>query len=396
MKRAAFPLLGIVFSTLIFLPIVRAEDTPQQGVTMTVYAGSPLGLVPWETTPDLPVCYSGVVPNIDFDWGGNPAAEGCPYDFFLVNFTGWLTVPESGQWEFLNWSDDGWRMTLDGVLTIDDWNFHGCGGHWSGPNEGYSQLVAGQSYALNIWMFEWGGSACARLWYGAPTLGYGVVPAEWLTTSALPAPTPTPSPEPSPEPSVEPTPEPSPSESPSPEPTPSVEPSPSPTPEPSPSVEPTPSEVPSVQPSPIPSPTPTPQPSPTPDPTPEPSPSESASPDPTPVPTDSPSVAPSVEPTPEPSPSPDNIAEEAAAVVGETIAAVSEAVGEAAAAVAETVSQAVEAIANLGKDLSPVEKEKAAPVAIAIIVGQVASAAVAAASTAASAAAASAARKAGK
>lgn len=390
MKRAAFPLLGIVFSTLIFLPIVRAEDTPQQGVTMTVYAGSPLGLVPWETTPDLPVCYSAVVPNIDFDWGGNPAAEGCPYDFFLVNFTGWLTVPESGQWEFLNWSDDGWRMTLDGVLTIDDWNFHGCGGHWSGPNEGYSQLVAGQSYALDIWMFEWGGGACARLWYGAPTLGYGVVPAEWLTTSALPTPEPSPSLEPSPEPSpsVEPSPEPTPEPSPSPEP--SIEPSPTPTPEPSPS------EVPSVEPSPIPSPTPTPKPSPTPDPTPEPSPSESASPDPTPVPTDSPSVAPSVEPTPEPSPSPDNIAEEAAAVVGETIAAVSEAVGEAAAAVAETVSQAVEAIANLGKDLSPVEKEKAAPVAIAIIVGQVASAAVAAASTAASAAAASAARKAGK
>ena len=380
MKRAAFPLLGIVFSTLIFLPIVRAEDTPQQGVTMTVYAGSPLGLVPWETTPDLPVCYSGVVPNIDFDWGGNPAAEGCPYDFFLVNFTGWLTVPESGQWEFLNWSDDGWRMTLDGVLTIDDWNFHGCGGHWSGPNEGYSQLVAGQSYALDIWMFEWGGGACARLWYGAPTLGYGVVPAEWLTTSALPAPTPTPSPEPSPEPSVEPTPEPSPSESPSPEPTPT----------------PTESELPSVEPTPIPSPTPTPQPSPTPIPTPEPSPSESPTPDPTPVPTDSPSVEPSVEPTPSPSPSPDNIAEEAAAVVGETIAAVSEAVGEAAAAVAETVSQAVQAIANLGKDLSPVEKQKAAPVAIAIIVGQVASAAVAAASTAASAAAASAARRAGK
>ena len=390
MKRAAFPLLGIVFSTLIFLPIVRAEDTPQQGVTMTVYAGSPLGLLPWETRPDLPVCYSAVVPNIDFGWGGAPAADGCPYDFFLVNFTGWLTVPESGQWEFLNWSDDGWRMTLDGVLTIDDWNFHGCGGHWSGPNEGYSQLVAGQSYALDIWMFEWGGGACARLWYGAPTLGYGVVPAEWLTTSALPTPEPSPSLEPSPEPSpsVEPSPEPTPEPSPSVEP--SIEPSPTPTPQPSPS------EVPSVQPSPIPSPTPTPKPSPTPDPTPEPSPSESASPDPTPVPTDSPSVAPSVEPTPEPSPSPDNIAEEAAAVVGETIAAVSEAVGEAAAAVAETVTQALEAIANLGKDLSPVEKEKAAPVAIAIIVGQVASAAVAAASTAASAAAASAARKAGK
>ena len=391
MKRAAFPLLGIVFSTLIFLPIVRAEDTPQQGVTMTVYAGSPLGLVPWETTPDLPVCYSGVVPAIDFGWGGAPAAEGCPYDFFLVNFTGWLTVPESGQWEFLNWSDDGWRMTLDGVLTIDDWNFHGCGGHWSGPNEGYSQLVAGQSYALDIWMFEWGGGACARLDYGSPT-NYGTVPAEWLTTSALPAPQPSPSVEPSPEPSpsVEPSPEPSPSEEPSPSPSPSqepsYEPSPTPTPEPSPTATPQPS--PTAEPSPVPTPTVTPTPTPTPVPTPEPSVEPS--------PTETPTPEPSVEPTPSPSPSPDNIAEEAAAVVGETIAAVSEAVGEAAAAVAETVSQAVEAIANLGKDLSPVEKEKAAPVAIAIIVGQVASAAVAAASTAASAAAASAARKAGK
>jgi hypothetical protein len=387
-KRAAFPLLGIIFSTLIFLPIVRAEDLPQQGVTMTVYDGSPLGLIPWETTPDLPVCYSAVVPNIDYDWGGAPPAEGCPSDFFVINFTGWLTVPESGQWEFLNWSDDGWRMTLDGVLTIDDWNFHGCGGHWSGPNEGYSQLVAGQSYALDIWMFEWGGGACARLWYGAPTLGYGTVPTEWLTTSALPTPEPSvePSPEPSPEPSVEPTPEPSPSETPSPEPTPT----------------PTESELPSVEPTPEPSPTATPQPSPTAEPSPVPTPTVTPTPTPTPVPTPEPSVEPtptpepSVEPTPSPTPSPDNIAEEAAAVVGETIAAVSEAVGEAAAAVAETVTQAVEAIANLGKDLSPVEKQKAAPVAIAIVISQVATAAVAAASNAASAAAASAARKASK
>jgi hypothetical protein len=383
-KRAAFPLLGIILSTLIFLPIVRAEDLPQQGVTMTVYDGSPLGLIPWETTPDLPVCYSAVVPNIDYDWGGAPPAEGCPGDFFLVNFTGWLTVPESGQWEFLNWSDDGWRMTLDGVLTLDDWNFHGCGGHWSGPNEGYSQLVAGQSYALDIWMFEWGGGACARLWYGAPTLGYGTVPTEWLTTSALP------------------TPEPSPSIEPSPEPSPSVEPSPSETPSPEPTPTPTESELPSVEPTPIPSPTATPQPSPTAEPTPVPTPTVTPTPTPTPLPTPEPSLEPSptpepsVEPTPTPEPSPDNIAEEAAAVVGETIAAVSEAVGEAAAAVAETVTQAVEAIANLGKDLSPVEKQKAAPVAVAIVISQVASAAVAAASNAASAAATSAARKASK
>lgn len=151
-----------------------------------------------------------------------------------------------------------------------------------------------------------------------------------------------PSPEPSPEPSVEPTPEPSPSESPSPEPTPT----------------PTESELPSVEPTPIPSPTATPKPSPTAEPSPVPTPTESVSPDPTPVVTPEPSVEPSVEPTPEPTPSPDNIAEQ-------TVAAVSAVIGK---------------FANLGKDLSPEEKEKAAPVAIAIIISQVASAAVAAAS----------------
>jgi hypothetical protein len=161
-----------------------------------------------------------------------------------------------------------------------------------------------------------------------------------------------PSPEPSPEPSVEPTPEPSPSETPSPEPTPT----------------PTESELPSVEPTPIPSPTATPKPSPTAEPSPVPTPTVTPTPDPTPVvtpepsvepsPTETPTPEPSVEPTPEPTPSPDNIAEQ-------TVAAVSAVIGK---------------LANLGKDLSPEEKQKAAPVAIAIIISQVASAAVAAAS----------------
>ena len=362
--------ISLVFVILCCAFIVRpvaAEDTPQQGVTMTVYDGSPLGLVPWETTPDLPVCYSGVVPNIDFDWGGAPAAEGCPYDFFLVHFNGWLTVPESGQWEFLNWSDDGWRMTLDGVLTIDDWNFHGCGGHWSGPNEGYSQLVAGQSYALDIWMFEWGGGACARLWYGAPTLGYGTVPTEWLTTTALPTPEPSPSIEPSP--SVEPSPEPSPSVEPS------VEPSPTP--------EPSPSEEPSIEPSPLPSPTPQPTPTPTetPAPTPAPTPKPTATSEPSPSESVEPSPTPSSEPTPVDSPSPEPSDAPIVIDPGAAAEAVAEAVGAAVEAVGEAIDAAVTKIVNLGKDLSPEEKKAAQPVAVAVIISQVASAAVAAATS---------------
>lgn len=184
------------------------------------------------------------------------------------------------------------------------------------------------------------------------------------------------SPSPSVEPSVEPSLEPSPTETPTPTPTETPTPEPSPTPEPTPTETPTPSVEPSptAQPSPIvtpaPTPVPTPEPTATPTetPTPEPSPIESATPE------------PSATPTPEPVP--DNAGE----VVAAAAEAVAEAVGEAVAAVTETIGAAVDRVANLGKDLSPAEKQKAAPVAVAVVISQVASAAVAAASSAASAA----------
>jgi len=346
-----------------------AQEEPQQGLTMTVYPGVIVGTGPWETTPTIEPCFVGIVPNIDFMWGGDAPAAGCPADFFMVHFTGWITVPESGAWEWLNWSDDGWRMTIGDFLALDDWNFHGCGGHWSGPNEGYTQMEAGVSQPISVWMFEWGGGACARLDYGSPS-GYGVVPTEWLTTEAVP--TPLPSVEPSPEvPSVEPSPSPTPE--PTPEPSPSVEPSPTPTAEPSPA--------------------PTPSPEPTPTPTVEPSPTATLTPIPTPTPeppSPSPSVAetplpePSEEPSPVPSPEPTD--EPLVIDPGAAVEAVAEALGEAAAAVGEAAAF----VADLGHEYTPEEKKKAAATIVpAVIITQLAQAAVAAASAAAAGAASS-------
>ncbi len=361
MKRAAFPLLGIVFSTLIFLPIVRANESEiRRTVTETsdyfVVVTEPIRFTARTLLCDEP----GVL------WCATPpAGHFMDSALWLYNETGLMLASSD---------DDG--LSYASLIQIN-------------LEPAVYRLRAGRFGPCNA-------NGCMHPEEPFPTGGY----YELLTNLALvldptppvASPPPIPSELPSEEPSVEPSPspEPSPSEEPSPSPSPSqepsYEPSPTPTPEPSPTATPQPS--PTAEPSRVPTPTVTPTPTPTPVPTPEPSVE--------PTPTETPTPEPSVEPTPTPEPSPDNIAEEAAAVVGETIAAVSEAVGEAAAAVAETVTQAVEAIANLGKDLSPVEKEKAAPVAIAIIVGQVASAAVAAASTAASAAAASAARKASK
>ena len=386
-------LAALLLLATIALPFAaRAEDTPQPGVQMTVYDGFVWPSQPWETAPDWEPCYAAVVPMIDFSWGAEAPAETCDPEFFIVHFEGWLTPSETGQYEWLNWSDDGWRMTLDGVLVLDDWNFHGCGGHWSGPNEGYSQLEAGVSYALDVWMFESTGAACASLWYGSPT-NYGPVPAEWYSITEIPAPTPTP--EPTPPPTPEPSVEPSPTQTPEPTPpSPSV--APTPTPEPSttppPTPEPTPEPPPTPEPTPEPTPTPTEPPptvAPTQEPTNEPPPNPTATPQPTPErtveptlpPYPPPSPDPTAVPPPEPTQPPLPNLEEVAAAVEEVAAAAVEAVSESVAAIGGGIAD-IAAIGEIGKDLDPAEKEEAAPMAVAVISSQIASVTAAAANAA--------------
>ena len=346
MKRAAFPLLGIIFSTLIFLPIVRATEGE---INRTVAETSDYFVV-----VDEPILFTARTLLCD-----EPSVLWCarPPQGHFVDSALWL-YDAAGLMLAVS-DDDGVSYASLIQINLEPGFYRLRAGRYGPctptgcmhpeepfPVGGYYELLTNLPLVLDP---------------TPPVASPPPIPSE------LPSEEPSvePSPEPSPEPSVEPTPEPSPSESPSPDPTPT----------------PTESELPSVEPSPIPSPTPTPQPSPTAEPSPVPTPTVTPTPTATPVDSPEPTIEPtptpepSVEPTPEPTPSPDNIAEQTVAAVGEAVAAV-----------AETVTQAIEAIANLGKDLSPAEKEKAAPVAVAIVISQVASAAVAAASSAAAAA----------
>ena len=330
MRRLAFPLLGIILTCSMVAPILAMPVwtfTTTGGGSVTQVDGGFTLTGPNEGGGSNTATYTAVAES-DFTYSAlwhYTTQDGPVFDrpLFLINGVQTVLVQPNG------------GNDVQGSILIE--------------------LQAGDVYG---WAINATDSCCGA---GFLTVTDPLYVAPSPTPSIEPSEEPSvePSPEPSPEPSVEPTPEPSPSESPSPEPTPT----------------PTESELPSVEPTPIPSPTATPQPSPTAEPTPVPTPTVTPTPDPTPVPTPEPSVEPSVEPTPEPTPSPDNIGEQTVAAVGEAVAAV-----------AETVTKAIEAITNLGKDLSPAEKEKAAPVAVAIVISQVASAAVAAASSAAAAA----------
>jgi hypothetical protein len=58
-------------------------------------------------------------PTLDFQWGGGPAVEGQPEDWFTVRWTGFLLAPQEGDYEFQVLSDDGIRVQIDDNPVFD-------------------------------------------------------------------------------------------------------------------------------------------------------------------------------------------------------------------------------------------------------------------------------------
>jgi peptidoglycan hydrolase CwlO-like protein len=132
------------------------------------------------------LCRHTTVSQISAQWGGG-SVMGCNPDWVTVHYYGTLTVPATMSYQFRNIADDGFYMTLDGQLVINDWRDKGCGGNMSAP----ITLQAGHAYVLDAWYYENGGGACSTLYSTGPN-GYNVVPASWFgqapTTVSTPDP----------------------------------------------------------------------------------------------------------------------------------------------------------------------------------------------------------------
>jgi len=301
--------------------------------------------------------------------GSNNAGPGYPWVNTVTSLTTDSSVGETVSFGWAYWTTDGAYYDRAQMLLNESWvdlAIWNQGGYnpqqQSGSQEVY--VTAGGIFGFRILSTD---SCC-----GAGFLQLNNT--TWVVGSPAPSPEPTPTqtPEPPPpSPSVAPTPMPEPSVEPTPEPPPTPEPSPEPTPEPT---------------------APPPSVAPTQEPTNEP-PNSTATPEPTPEGTVEPSIPPSLPPSPDPTavpppeptqpPLPD-LGEVAAAVekaVGEIAAAAVEAVGESVAAIGGGIAD-IAAIGEIGKDLDPVEKEEAQPMAVAVISSQIASITAAAASAA--------------
>lgn len=60
--------------------------------------------------------------SVDFDWGsGGPAALGGQSDNFSIRWTSNLSIATAGSYTFATRADDGTRLTIDGIVAVDNW-----------------------------------------------------------------------------------------------------------------------------------------------------------------------------------------------------------------------------------------------------------------------------------
>ena len=160
-----------------FWPLTVAHADPN-GLKVEVYTFDSA------TLPDrqpYELCQTSVVSvaNMNFDVGGDVVAE-CQADFVLIHYSGYLTLDRTGLVSIQSWADDGFYLTLDGQVVIDDWTLKGCSG-----SSALIGATAGVSMKLDAWWYEYGGGACNILWVdGQP------IPDSAFTQDVVDPPTP--------------------------------------------------------------------------------------------------------------------------------------------------------------------------------------------------------------
>ena len=93
------------------------------------------------------------------------------YENFIVKFTGQITVPS---WftstKFAGYTDDGFRMYIDGALVIDNWVEQGT--TWSPYSPTYN-VTNDKTFDVEIWWYNGGGPGSYHLGWGIPYDSYG-------------------------------------------------------------------------------------------------------------------------------------------------------------------------------------------------------------------------------
>ena len=108
---------------------------------------------------------TGTVPSINHNWASGNVLNSERSERVIVNYWGNIYIPVDGYSQtltFYNYSDDGFYMTINNTVVINDWQEQ-SGTLYNGS--GSITLLGGQYYAIEIWYYENGGNAAAGLYW---------------------------------------------------------------------------------------------------------------------------------------------------------------------------------------------------------------------------------------
>lgn len=130
-------------------------------------------------------------PQLSFNWGLGAPSDALPADNFLAQWTGYITVPESGDWTFGVLQDDGAKITLtdestntEKVLLDRLWGQSATSVNYGTPYRFSGTGATGKRAKIKLEYFEIAGDARLELWAKSPTGQQVIVPAEWLSPTA--------------------------------------------------------------------------------------------------------------------------------------------------------------------------------------------------------------------
>jgi hypothetical protein len=116
---------------------------------------------------------------IDFNpWTGDLMPDGMKAEQFSVRWTGRFKVPQSGQYTFHTFTDDGVRLYVNGKLLVDRWVMQ------MGENAGTVQLDAAAEHNLRFEYFQGPGGGAARLFWSGPGLSRQLMPSSVIKAGA--------------------------------------------------------------------------------------------------------------------------------------------------------------------------------------------------------------------
>ena len=95
-----------------------------------------------------------------FDWGTSNPQEGINYDNYSIRWEGFVTAPETGEYIFITYGDDGTRLWIDNKKLVDDWTQHGAI-----YQSGKIRLETNKKYPVKLEYNELiGGASISLLW----------------------------------------------------------------------------------------------------------------------------------------------------------------------------------------------------------------------------------------